>query len=216
MISGRVQNINLGGILNNMIPRKIYHIWISEIPVPETFKQFTDTWSKVMPDYEIVDIRLKDVPINELTTKFIENKQWALLNHYTRYYYLWKYGGIYMDLDIEVIKPFDNLLTKELVIGREDNNWINNAVMACEEGNTFMKKCVEYMESFDYSKPNVELETGPRLVTKIIKDNNLEDIVLSYDYFYPYHYTQEFNLGCIKLNTYAIHHWNHSWKKQTN
>lgn len=190
-----------------LIPKIIYKIWISDRPCPEYFKRYTDTWKKFMPDYEIREITLANIPRTFYINNLIAQKKWTVLNHYIRYYLLYTQGGIYLDLDVEVVKSFDDLLNSDLFAGWEDAWVINNAVMGSRMGMKPMLDCMHFMEGFDPNNPNAELETGPRLTTKMIP----KDKALPPEYFFPYHYTQDYYPECIKENTHSVHHWKHSW-----
>ena len=194
-----------------MIPKIIYNIWISDKPCPRHFQKNVESWIKFMPEYEIRYITTKTIPYDEKLNWLISQKLWVLANHYARYFILYHFGGIYMDLDVEVIKSFNDLLDKEIIIGREDNNWVNNAVIGCNKECPLMKECLEDMQKVNYRGQNLELETGPRLITK---HKDLIPEILPPSYFYPYLYTEGFKLECIRPETHAIHHWEASWTKQ--
>ena len=191
-----------------MIPKIIWHIWISDKPEPEQFKQYTDTWSRFMPDYKIVYVELKDIPETDFTKRLIQEKKWSVLNHWARYDLLFLRGGIYLDLDVEVVKSFDDLLDKDF-IAWEDDKVINNAIMGFHPVSPLIDRCVTEIEDTDLNQDQLELKTGPWLTTKVFKDNM---DILPPVYFYPYHYSEKFSPDCIKPETHAIHHWAHSWK----
>lgn len=199
----------------DMIPKIIYHIWISDKPCPEYFKQYTDTWSKIMPDYKIINITVHEAAMishgHPILETLLSEKKWCLANHYMRYYLLYKQGGLYLDLDVEVVKPFDDLLGKKFIIGYEDPSWISNAVMGCTPNHPVMKSFIDMMDNFDYSQSEAELKTGVRLPTKILKEMDVLEYILPPVYFYPYLYTEKFTPECIKPETHAIHHWEASW-----
>jgi mannosyltransferase OCH1-like enzyme len=192
-----------------MIPKIIYHIWLSDKPCPDIFKKFTDTWSQIMPDYKIEHITVDNVPRTPEINSLLEQKKWALANHYARYYLLYHNGGIYMDNDMQVVKRFDDLLSNDLVIGREDYYTVNNAIMMATPNNAFIKKCLDVMDNKDYPDTNQELETGPRLTSRF---GSMITKVWDEVYFYPFHYSKTFTPDCIKPETYTVHHWTHSWK----
>lgn len=195
-----------------MIPKTIYYTWINEKPLPEQFEKYLKSWSDVMPDYEIKQISLDNIKRGEFVDKAISIKNYALAGHYGRCQELFENGGIYFDIDVEAVKPFDDLLDYECFIGWECENFINNAVMGCEKGHKLMKDCMDYMDAFDLDHPQIELETGPRMFTKLAK--NRADVKLLPPFcFYPYHYSESFKEECVKPETYAIHHWAHTWKK---
>ena len=200
-----------------MIPKVIHKIWISENPTPEKFKKYTDTWN--LSDCDVWEWGYPGGEVNLFKNSkcvkwCIKNKNNVVLNHYYRYYKLHYFGGIYLDLDIEVVKPFDDLLNNKFVIGYESDTWINNAVMMGEAGSKFMKDCLDCMDNMDLTIPEVELETGPRLVTKLIKENQYDDVtVLPERYFSPHRWYQKYDPKEITPDTYCVHHFEHSWKK---
>ncbi len=193
-----------------MIPKRIYEIWINPDPMPDNFREYVESWKRVMPDYEIVSISLDNVKRNDFINKAIERNKYALVSHYARCQEIYENGGIYMDLDVEAVRPFDDLLDNKMFAGWEDRLVFNNAVFGAEAGHPFLKKCLDYMDAYDIDSPQVELHTGPWMFTKLLTPD-----VTQYppQYFYPYHYSQQFSPDCITPETYAIHHWAHSWWK---
>ncbi|WP_286009478.1 glycosyltransferase family 32 protein [Barnesiella viscericola] len=67
-----------------------------------------------MPDYEIREWSLKNLPNEVLNHSFVSSaireKKWAYATDYIRLWALYNYGGIYMDMDVMVYKPFDVFL----------------------------------------------------------------------------------------------------------
>lgn len=65
-----------------------------------------------------------------------EAKKWAFVTDYARLWIIYHYGGIYLDTDVEIIKPLDCLLKNEAYFGLEDNNFINTGVgFGAKKGN---------------------------------------------------------------------------------
>ena len=52
----------------------------------------------------------------------IEAKKWAFATDYIRLKVVYEYGGIYMDTDVELIKPLDSLLDNKLYFGLQYSN----------------------------------------------------------------------------------------------
>jgi mannosyltransferase OCH1-like enzyme len=193
-----------------MIPKRLFQIWISDKPLPEKFQKYVDTWKLVMPDYEIKIVTLENLKHSPFVDKALEQGLFTVANHYIRCQEVYDNGGIYLDLDVEAVRSFDNLLNNKFFAGYEDKTFINNAVFGAEAGNEFLKRCMTEMDNLDWSKPNIELETGPWLFTRNI-DPNLQ--LYPPSYFYPYHYSEVYNPKCIKAETYCVHHWAKSWGK---
>jgi mannosyltransferase OCH1-like enzyme len=216
-----------------MIPNQIYKIWIGENPIPDQFNRFLSTWDK--SGCEIIEIGNKDVldciaaTESRLMIHAMNVKNYTLLNHYLRYWILYNRGGLYADLDVEFIKPIDFDDTG-LIIGMESERWINNCFMATTPKHQFFADCMDYMDNMDFDTMEIELETGPRLVTNLIqkwtswRPKFMKDIesyvyvnqlvaVYPERYFSPFRWYQKYDTSCVKSDTCTVHHYCHSWKK---
>lgn len=203
-----------------MIPRIIYSTWISDKPIPDKFKKYIESWSRVNPDYQIHIISLDNVKHGPFVDKAISIGNYALAGHYARVQELYDTGGIYVDIDVECNNPFDPLLNHELILGMEDNNVVNNAVMLSVAGHQFLRECMDYMDAFPFDSEKIELATGPIMFTKIAKRRGWRNgvagtfkgvTILTPPHFYPYRYDQFFTKECITEKTFCIHHWANSW-----
>lgn len=195
-----------------MIPKIIYTTWVSPLPYPEEYRAFLEGWKKLMPDYEVIVITLENVIKSPFVLEAIKRGKYALAGHYGRCERLYATGGLYFDIDIEAVKRFDDLLNDGCFLGREDEDYVNNAVVGCVAGHPMMRACLGYMDEIDMDTPHIELETGPRMFTRLYRDFNIT--VYPQEYFYPYGYKEKFSPSCVTPNTYAIHHWGHTWKSQ--
>ena len=96
-----------------MIPKIIHYCWLSGEPYPAKIRRCIDTWRKVMPDYEI---KLWDTHSFDMSAapvyvcEAFERRKWAFAADYIRMYALYHEGGIYLDSDVLVLKPFDDFL----------------------------------------------------------------------------------------------------------
>lgn len=202
-----------------MIPKIIYGAWFGN-ELPEQFKKYVDSWSKIMPDYEIKMIGNDNIKLDDVVTESLARKKYCVTSNYIRIKQLYETGGIYLDTDIEVVKSFDSLLHNSFVIGIEDRFVCNGAVILSEPKHPFLKQCLDALEKINYNDKDIDLTTGPRLMTSIAKKygwdfwkiGKFDDIaILPPEYFYPYHYTEKYTPECVKENTYTVHHWSMSW-----
>ncbi len=71
-----------------------------------------DTWTKLMPDYEIKRWSVKNFDVNAVpyVREAFEARKWAFAADYIRMYALYTEGGIYLDSDVKILKPFDDFL----------------------------------------------------------------------------------------------------------
>ena len=94
------------------IPKKIHYCWLSDEPLPARFKDCFESWTRVMPDYEIVrwDKQRFDTASNTFVREACQTKRWAFAADYIRLYAIFKEGGIYLDADVFVRRRFDDFL----------------------------------------------------------------------------------------------------------
>ena len=104
-----------------MIPKIIHYCWFGRNPLPESAKKCIDSWRKFFPDYEIKEWNEDNFDVNIIpyTTEAYAAKKYAFVSDYARFWILYHYGGLYFDTDVEVIKPFDEILTRGAFMGRE-------------------------------------------------------------------------------------------------
>lgn len=96
-----------------MIPKIIHYCWLSNDPYPAKIKQCMKTWKKVMPDYEVKLWNMENFDVASAPTYVqdaIKARKWAFAADYIRMYALYTEGGIYLDSDVKILKPFDEFL----------------------------------------------------------------------------------------------------------
>lgn len=203
------------------IPKKIHYCWLSGEEMPALYKACVQTWKKYLKDYEFVLWDMQKCPKNEFTKYHLERKNWAFVSDYIRSYAIYNEGGIYLDCDFEVIKPFDDLLVNKGFIGYQyEDGTMDNAICGGVKGNVFFKDCMEYiLENFFQNKP---YQIAPTVTTNVFKNGNYNLKVYDYEYFYPYNpYDPQRKIKLLMFDmitdkTYAIHHWGKSWELDEN
>ena len=60
-----------------------------------------------------------DVNIIPYTQQAYEAKKYAFVSDYARFWILYKYGGLYFDTDVEIIKPMDDIIERGPFMGIE-------------------------------------------------------------------------------------------------
>ncbi|MCL1945227.1 MAG: hypothetical protein FWF56_05450 [Firmicutes bacterium] len=123
------------------IPKKIHYIWLGGGEMSQSIKDCMSTWSKVCPDYEIIawNEHNYDMTQNQLIKNAVRAQNWALAADIMRVEILLKHGGIYLDTDVELIKPFDDLLEYSFFIGYESKLWCNNAIIGSQANHSLLK-----------------------------------------------------------------------------
>ena len=111
-----------------LIPRKIHYFWIGGNPMPEEDKRNIESWRKYAPDYEIIEWNEGnyDFSTHPYSYEALKNKQYMYATDYARKDILYRYGGIYLDTDVELVAPLDDLLYNEVFVGIDDGGQLNS------------------------------------------------------------------------------------------
>src|SRR3972149_8047931 len=92
------------------IPKIIHQIWIGD-KVPEEFKQFQESWRTFHPDWEYRLWTQKDLPELQLQNGDLiaQSRNPGEISDMMRYEILYRYGGVYVDMDCECLQSLDML-----------------------------------------------------------------------------------------------------------
>lgn len=206
------------------IPRKIHYCWFSRSEMPSYLKKCIDSWKKHCPDYEIIrwDEDNYDYEAYPYMKQAYEAKKWGFVPDVARLDILYRHGGIYLDTDVELIKPLDKLLTLEAFCGVE--KWGNVNMGGCSgavKGHPMIKRLLDFRRNELFLREDGTLnlmtcgyyETMPLIEKGFVPNNTIQNIdgmtVLTSDYFHPYDYMSGDTI--FSENTHSIHHFNGGW-----
>lgn len=132
-----------------MIPKIIHYCWFGGKTLTPLAQKCVDSWHRVMPDYEIkrwdeTNYDFKKIPF---TAKAYEQKKWAFLSDYARLDIIFNYGGIYLDTDVEILKPFDEFLKYPAFCGFENAYFVASGLgFGAEKNNEIIKQFMKPYE----------------------------------------------------------------------
>ena len=204
------------------IPKIIHYFWFGRGKKPDIFYKCLKSWEKYCPDYEIIEWNEDsfDINMNSYIKEAYERKKYAFVSDYARFYILKKYGGIYLDIDVEIIKNIDELLLNNTFMGFEDRNQVNpGLIMGAKSNDQVLNEILDIYDSFGcfpQDNHNVCKIVTDYLINKKNLDVNSNEIqyldgvtVYPLEYFCACDYfTKKFS---ITDKTYSIHHYNGSW-----
>lgn len=112
-----------------MIPKIIHYCWFGGAPKSAFIKKCMQTWKEKMPDYTWKEWNENTFDIGN-SIPFVKEAykagKWAFVADYVRLYALYTEGGIYMDTDVKVLKPFDDFLTYNFFSAHEKHPFFYN------------------------------------------------------------------------------------------
>ena len=115
-----------------MIPKIIHFCWFGGNELPNDTKRYILTWRKVLKGYRIHQWNEQSFDLStapEYVKEAYESKKYAFVSDYVRIFALKKYGGVYLDTDVEVIRDFSEYLEdSSMVLGFESNRLLRDSI----------------------------------------------------------------------------------------
>ena len=223
--------------MNTSIPKIVHYCWFGGNEIGESGARCIETWKRFLPDYQIIrwDESNFDVGSCCYCAEAYEAKKWAFVSDYARFKILYKYGGIYLDTDVEILSNYEEIIDAGPFMG------IGHDYDPCEvlpkgdlpitvnpgnglgitPGHELYKDILDSYESSHFVSPkgDLNLETVVERVTKILIEHGLMPTqgIQEIDgiQIYPAEYLCPLNYSTGKLtitdNTFSIHHFDSSW-----
>ena len=230
------------------ITKIIHQSWkTNDIPYNTYKKDWIDSWLKKNPDW---DYKLWT---DEDNRNLIKNHYPEYLDLYdsyevgvsradiARYFYMHKYGGVYVDLDFKCLKPLNQLLIGETMVlgsiqmpktgGLIDENSIPNAFKYSKPNQKFWLDCIELLPKYkNYSNGDPappEFSTGPIFLSRCLNQLKPKGMkILDPEILYPINWAthgsafrdtikEEWYVNSEKCfpNSYAVTFWSCSWRQ---
>lgn len=161
-----------------MVPKIIHYCWLSGDPIPEKLSNCIKTWHKFLPEYEFIlwDTNRFDIHSVKWVEQAYNARKYAFASDYIRFYAIYNYGGIYMDMDMEVLQPFkDTLFTHGLNLGLEDGGGIEGAFLAGEKGHPILRKLMDIYENSTFLQPDGSMKL-------IVVNTYIQNMLSNYGY----------------------------------
>lgn len=203
-----------------MIPKKIHYCWFGRGEKPKLAKKCIASWKKYLPDYEIIEWNEDnfDIDTNAYTRMCYDQKKYAFLTDYVRLIVVQKYGGIYFDTDVEVVRNFDDLLDNSAFFGFETNEYVNTGLgFGAEKENEIVGQMIREYDCLLDGKNGMigcpTLNTEALLKFGLIQNGEKQNIDKSVIYPSEYFNPRDSATGELKRteNTYSIHWYSMSW-----
>ena len=210
-----------------MIPKIVHYCWFGKGKMPELVQTCIASWHTHMPDWDFklwsednFDIASAPQYVREAYTA----KKYAFVSDYVRLWALEQEGGVYLDTDVEVLRPFDPLLGDTAFIGLEESLALlpGTCVMGSEAHCQWVKDMLATYEDAKFLREDGSLDMTTnvqRMGMKMIEGGlqHKREIqylpqwglrVYTHDYFSPITSTRVMRKT---KNTYCIHRFAGSW-----
>ncbi len=195
-----------------MIPKIIHQIWFGSNPIDARCVEWSKTFD--MPGFEHRIWKIQDIyalPDAIIAIMLADNIHWIFKVDIARYAILRQFGGFYADMDMECLRPFNELCDRDFICVKQNAVEITNCFMGCSIGNELMGHiCLKAMDNLSglknkKSKRRVLETTGPYMLTNECVGQH----PFSPEYFCPIWKGR----GAPTEKTYCVHHYTRLWKK---
>jgi len=206
------------------IPKIIHYCWFGRKPKPELAQKCIKSWKKFCPDFEIIEWNEDNFDISQAplyVRQAYEAGRWAFVTDYVRLKAMLEMGGIYMDTDVEVIKPLSPYLKHKGFAGFEHPERVQTGLLACEKDFPLFREFIAYYDTASFLNPDGshDITTNVQILTRLCVEKGLkldgsyqevaDFAVYPVEYFCPVDYDTE------KLHktrkTVVIHWFASSW-----
>jgi len=206
------------------IPKIIHYCWFGPKPIPELELRCIESWKKFLPDYEFNFWNEKTYNL-EKSNRYVkgayQSKYFAFVTDYVRLDVMNKFGGVYLDTDIELLSSIDSFLDNEAFTGFENKTSVAAGIIGCKKGNVVIQQMLEHYDSIEFidSNNNFNITTICSVLMNFIEkegfeyrnsNQNLKNIrIYERENFYP----KKMNDGSYRVTNKAIsiHHYSGSW-----
>lgn len=211
-----------------MIPHIIHYCWFGRNTKPQIAIECISTWKKFFEGWEIKEWNEDNYDLSGIP--YIEDayrlKKWAFVSDYVRLDVLYKYGGIYLDIDVEFIKPLpEGYLNYRGFAGFECTGVVSpGLIFGVEKGNELIGKVVDSYKNdrFQYNKNGIYKTINMR-ITEILEHDGLkrngEYQVIDEIHIFPSEYFCGYDTDIreplITEKTICWHHYLGSWSQNS-
>ena len=150
-----------------MIPKIIHYCWIGGALLPPLAERCIASWKKHMSSWQVIrwdesNFDIASAPL--YVRQAYEARKFAFVSDYVRLWALEQYGGLYMDVDFEVFRPFDDLMDKyPAFAGYEGSKRqpVMMGVLASEPHGAWVRDMLTTYENRTFIKEDGSLDMTP-------------------------------------------------------
>jgi inositol phosphorylceramide mannosyltransferase catalytic subunit len=182
-----------------VIPRLFHRVWVGDAPVPDEFEEYGRTWALHHPGWELRTWTEGSLPSWARPEALDQRRHPVERSDLLRYELLRLYGGVYVDMDFECLRPIEDLIQGlDFFVAENRPGRVGTAIMGSVPGHPILEAAVQRVRpqpGCGYDKD----ATGPPffndLLTEFPDAHRFED-----GYFYR-----------AGPRAYAVHHSARAW-----
>jgi inositol phosphorylceramide mannosyltransferase catalytic subunit len=193
-----------------VIPHTIHRIWFGPDAMPADFVRYGETWREHHPDWEMLLWTDEALPELRYPDALERCRNHGERSDLVRYELLARVGGVYVDTDMECLRPIDPLTDVPALAGETRPGKLGNAVLGAVPGHPAIEELLQRARR-GVGHGHTAVSTGPLLVTEVLRDR--DDVrIFPPTVFYPFHQRLQPDKDLGRSEAYTVHHMEVSWK----
>lgn len=207
------------------ITKNIYYCWFGRGEKPSDFLAYLKTWQQYMPDYQIIEINEDNFDVNQYkyAKAAYQAKRYAFVSDCARIAFLQQYGGIYLDIDVELKKSLTPLLNQQsgkVLLSMEyfqyEVTGVNTAVIVSDKNCKMWQDLLEYYVISEFNDEKEPQTINLYISTMLTQETSFQykDVAqtLTYKTETVAIVESKYLMKNVK-EAYAVHHLAGSWTK---
>lgn len=210
-----------------LIPKKIHYFWFGKNPMTEMMHRCMDSWRRYCPDYEIIEWNEDnyDVTKHRYMKEAYDAGKYSFVSDYARLDIICRYGGIYFDTDVELIKNIDDMLYNKAFYGLGCYGRVATGLgFGSIKGQEVVSRLLDAYDSFIFRKNDggLDMRTNTIREEPVFKELGLKQkdefqmiegaSIFPSDFMSPM--IPGFHTYKTSANTVTVHHNRFSWASQ--
>ena len=208
------------------VKQVIHRIWCGS-DMPDDYQRYGEDWARLNPGWRVWEWNESELATGRWTNQKVVDhlyerdagrhttELWAQLADVLGYELLYQFGGVYVNTDVQPVKPLSAITADVPWVASEDRRYVVNCAMAGPQLHPFFGDVIDRLRQSYWENPTGPMNrtTGPWLLTQTWRDHP-EVTALPVEVFNPVHWKQVKKGGTaegrrVPDTTVAIHHWGH-------
>ncbi len=202
-----------------MIPKVFHWIWPGQDPLRSEVERLRETWMRHHSGWEFRVWRDTDLTWLRNYRLFARSTSYAQKADIARYEVVERFGGVYLDTDMECLRPIDGLIEGLDFFGaREPGGPVCPSIFGASAGHPLLRQTIAGLSTsaLIWRSSGIATQTSPGYFTRIVNSSRWEHAdgvaIFPPPYFYPYNYDEPGRREETFPTAFAVHRWHHSWK----
>lgn len=200
---------------------QVFHAFWDGSNLPERYGLWLAKWVDLNPDWRL-ELWDRGAYLDEFgdapTAHYLDHRTWSRVSNPWQWFadiarveIMARHGGVWLDCDLEPLRPIDPLVKVARAggfVGREDDNWICNAFFGAPAGAGWLGHAVQQLPRRVEALRGYRCNrvTGPGFFTEILADHPEVDRI-DPSLWAPMHWSRLDQRGTDFPDAYCVHHW---------